>query len=1095
VLQRVEENDPKLTELNIGRGGDVFTMATDNDLSKLGAAISENTNITKLSFGIDETVKDDTNVMFINCLKQNSSIKDLHLRGNDSIGRVGHDVLKVYQDNNHLTTVRIEAQFSNRGNQVTVNTIKKCTNLKVLDLSGSGITDKQLLSIVQALKGNHVIEELNLSNLSIYQIGPCRELATLFEDPDCNIHTLNLEYNHIDKEWLIAIANGLINNTKLRQLSVDRKSVDQDVEAAFSRLSFYSSIINDRMGLEQVVFSRQTSGPSSTKVVAKEKDKGNEKIVDTNDYKSKLTLLQKQEDAWQRVSIFLLGEEVLRHSTFSTRAGSHIREILQTLLKVVKSGCCCSNVPTGCICGHCEVSIDIIRISRAVILSICKLPLELDDDITRKELDRVRSWVYTQVKEFKYDSGEDIQTILPQKLSDLITESSGTDSIPPWGEDDFALLLQQPSPSWIIRVNMLMLMGYKVILVNFNDVARFSRKNLKVVHDDISRLLCPTDNEDDNVLTIKNGLLCPTDNEDDNVLTIKNGNKGSGGKIDNDSSPTVLSREHLKIRANSIRQEFRQSGDKEKLIMSIDELLLSPNASKVIVSVNIDYAIGRGATELEAVIKMLVVLYRSRKVSKSDIDCSMCHLVESIDIYANDYPHIFDHVGRIFSSFANIQVLTFEWLADCASNVKSYNDKSNVIESAMKSVQKEYGTEVVKSCFGDVSERSALETLLGSAKVLELEAQYTSSPHIDLPDPPTHAVPPPLQTVLSEEQLRVVESMRNKWLQSSLSISKLLSSMDRCREGSAKAARMIILNNIYYTVNNECTTTDRKSIMDMFDVLYTNGRIHRNDIEAAMSDFLELILELDSPEEQHCYINLYVEIFCAFSIQMQALTITWLADSTERTVDDKWNTYTPGMNSRTFKFHVIDGAMMAILNHHGQDYMEEFDTKDRDALERVLGHSNLPYFRSKLSVLHTPKEIFGERLYPLIHRTQPKLAKQITDIILLGSNNYKLVHIIESQKALDTKIQEALKKLESRAAAQKRETKTTRDRKPKHHGDSDSDDGIDNNNPFSVLQRSSDKKVSKGSGGGSGGGGGKKNNKKSSKGNNNNKGKKKNRQK
>ena len=247
TLQRIQENDPKLTELNIGRGGEVYILPTVSDLSKLGAAISENTNITKLAFGIDETAKDDTNVMFINGLKQNSSIKELHLRGYDSIGRVGHEVLKVYQDNNHLTTLRIEAQFSNRGQQVIVNTIKKCTNLKVLDLSQSVITDKQLLSIVGALKGNHVIEELNLSHLSIYQIGPCRELATLLEDPDCNIHTLNLEYNHIDKEWLIAIANGLTNNVKLRQLSVDRKSVDQDVEAAFSRLSFYSSIINNRI--------------------------------------------------------------------------------------------------------------------------------------------------------------------------------------------------------------------------------------------------------------------------------------------------------------------------------------------------------------------------------------------------------------------------------------------------------------------------------------------------------------------------------------------------------------------------------------------------------------------------------------------------------------------------------------------------------------------------------------------------------------------------------------------------------------------------------------------------------------------------------
>ena len=198
--------------------------------------------------------------------------------------------------------------------------------------------------------------------------------------------------------------------------------------------------------------------------------------------------------AWLRVSKFILGEEL---ATQRTPAGIHIHELLHTLLKTVKEGCC-SNVGPGYMCGHCESSKNVIRISRAVILSICKLPLELNDDISRKELDRIRGWIYKQITKFRLDMGLGndtffIQSELPPQMRDLVARSKGTDCIdiqPPWEEDDFGILLQQPSSTWIIRINMLMLMGYKVALLNFSDIARFSRKELKVVHDDISRILC-----------------------------------------------------------------------------------------------------------------------------------------------------------------------------------------------------------------------------------------------------------------------------------------------------------------------------------------------------------------------------------------------------------------------------------------------------------------------------------------------------------------------------------------------------------------------------------------------------------------------------
>jgi len=228
-----------------------------------------------------------------------------------------------------------------------------------------------------------------------------------------------------------------------------------------------------------------------------------EDVVNKDDLVPK-DVVDKDEDtgeAWKRVSEIILGEVVTYRQYYSTH---YIRDLLQTLLKTVKDGCC-SNVGPGYMCGHCEASINVIRISRTVILSIRKLPLKkIRDQDTNRDLKRIRSWVYNQIKEFKDDSGDEIEVVLPPKLSEIIF-SKKIDIQPLWEEDDFGILLQQPSPSWIMRINMLMLMGYKVALVNFNDVARFSRKDLKVVHSDFFRLLCPAETGDDDASDSESG--------------------------------------------------------------------------------------------------------------------------------------------------------------------------------------------------------------------------------------------------------------------------------------------------------------------------------------------------------------------------------------------------------------------------------------------------------------------------------------------------------------------------------------------------------------------------------------------------------------
>lgn len=159
-------------------------------------------------------------------------------------------------------------------------------------------------------------------------------------------------------------------------------------------------------------------------------------------------------------------------------------------------------------------------------------------------------------------------------------------------------------------------------------------------------------------------------------------------------------------------------------MLSIDEVLASPNASKIIVGTNIDFAADCKASELESTIKMIVALYKNEKVTKSDIDAAMTDTVEFIDSFACDNPRIYDYVGDMFCAFANMNALTINWLCDVTSRVEDASCKPKVIEGALKSIQKAFGANAVRSCFNDASERSALEGLLGPAKFQELKGQF-----------------------------------------------------------------------------------------------------------------------------------------------------------------------------------------------------------------------------------------------------------------------------------------------------------------------------------------------------------------------------------
>ena len=267
TLLRIEQNNDALTTLCIGRAhssiynnddnddGDNndnkgrFMSSFDDNFLRLGEGIRQSTHITKLQVDVSHIDRKewvgDINSSFHKGLcegiQQNASINELILRcDGSSIFSVGHtsvgsSILEVYQTNNNLTDLCIfnaPLLIGSGGDQIIATTLQCCTNLRTINLYQCSISAGMLSPIVEAIRGLRSLENLYLIGNRVQNAG-CEALATLLNDPNSNITTLQLQGNGIGNLGVIAIANSLANNTKLQSLYFDDNHINRRVEGVF----------------------------------------------------------------------------------------------------------------------------------------------------------------------------------------------------------------------------------------------------------------------------------------------------------------------------------------------------------------------------------------------------------------------------------------------------------------------------------------------------------------------------------------------------------------------------------------------------------------------------------------------------------------------------------------------------------------------------------------------------------------------------------------------------------------------------------------------------------------------------------------------
>jgi len=175
----------------------------------------------------------------------------------------------------------------------------------------------------------------------------------------------------------------------------------------------------------------------------------------------------------------------------------------------------------------------------------------------------------------------------------------------------------------------------------------------------------------------------------------------------------VFTEEKLKIRAKSMRQEWMEYKNEEELLLSMDEVLDSPNAGNIIVQTNVEYAIEAKAPERAAINEIVAILFNKGRLTPAHVQESMVDLVEFIDSFVCDSPHAFEYVGEMLATFLNIKALNIPWLCEATSKCMNQPDKFKVIDHALEAMKAKYGDGAARACFGGSSESRALETLLG----------------------------------------------------------------------------------------------------------------------------------------------------------------------------------------------------------------------------------------------------------------------------------------------------------------------------------------------------------------------------------------------
>jgi len=160
---------------------------------------------------------------------------------------------------------------------------------------------------------------------------------------------------------------------------------------------------------------------------------------------------------------------------------------------------------------------------------------------------------------------------------------------------------------------------------------------------------------------------------------------------------------------------------------------------------------------------------------------------------------------------------------------------------------------------------------------------YTTKPSaVTRPSSTVKAPPPPVITSvkiapLSKEKLEIkAKNMRLEYMQDPSNTEELLLTMDELA-GTPEAGEKVVQINVDHAI--DCKDDERKAVISMLEVLYTNGKLEKSHFEVPMGDIVEFISSfvVDSPNAYQ-----YLGDMLTTFIHMNALSVLWLCEQCEK---------------------------------------------------------------------------------------------------------------------------------------------------------------------------------------------------------------------
>eukprot|EP00581_Thalassiosira_minuscula_P012145 CAMPEP_0183713924 /NCGR_PEP_ID=MMETSP0737-20130205/8649_1 /TAXON_ID=385413 /ORGANISM="Thalassiosira miniscula, Strain CCMP1093" /LENGTH=367 /DNA_ID=CAMNT_0025942803 /DNA_START=177 /DNA_END=1277 /DNA_ORIENTATION=- len=258
AMRRVDQNDETLTHLLVceppttvredGSHFDITYITNDGPaLKRICDGIGQNSHLRDVCFDVSQGWSDNVaNRNIFNGLRYNSSIRSLGLSRCELSHGVGHEVLEAFKYNLHLVKIAFwRCSVRLEGTRTLSATLSRCTNLREISLSSCLIDDAIVENVVEAIRGHRRLEKLDFMDNMIGNAG-CESLATLIEDPDCNLVTLDLQENSIGTDGAIAMAKVLPNNRKVKGIYLDgNENISHAGWNAFSNVLCNPASINE----------------------------------------------------------------------------------------------------------------------------------------------------------------------------------------------------------------------------------------------------------------------------------------------------------------------------------------------------------------------------------------------------------------------------------------------------------------------------------------------------------------------------------------------------------------------------------------------------------------------------------------------------------------------------------------------------------------------------------------------------------------------------------------------------------------------------------------------------------------------------------